>query len=372
MNAMIVTSGIVVPEEHHFPGTQAPVIAVDSSWRRCPGDAGQMMRALLAVLLFALFSHPTFAEAPEAWCRAWPQTDFSKALVDLGEIRSGGPPKDGIPSIDAPRFRPVAEEDGLDPQEPVIGLQVGGVARAYPLRVLTWHEIVNDVIAGVPVAVTYCPLCNAAIVFDRRVDGRTLEFGTTGKLRFSDLVMYDRETESWWQQFLGRAIVGTLAGKELALLPSRLEAWERFAARHPDGEVLVPNDPDLRPYGANPYVGYDSAAQPFLYDGSLPEGIAPMAYVVAVGDQAWSLDLLRREGRIEAGELVLTWEPGARSALDTRAIAEGRDLGNVLVRRRTAGAGAGSGGEAALAPVAYDVTFAFVFHAFRPDGHLHR
>ncbi len=302
------------------------------------------------------------AAAPERWRAEWPRTDFSKASVDLAEILSGGPPKDGIPSIDDPRFVPVAEADHLAPQEPVVGLAIDGDARAYPLRVLTWHEICNDVVGGAPVAVTFCPLCNSAIVYDRRVDGVATEFGVTGKLRHSDLVMYDRATESWWQQFLGVAIVGEQTGKQLRVLPSRLESWARFAARHPDGRVLVPADPTLRPYGQNPYVGYDSAPAPFLYRGDYPEGIAPLARVVAVGDQAWALDLLRARGRIEAGDLSLAWQPGQASALDTRSIAEGRDVGNVLVRRRTA-----DGPQ----DVAYDLTFAFVFHAFRPDGTLH-
>ncbi|WP_193371621.1 DUF3179 domain-containing protein [Pelagibius marinus] len=296
---------------------------------------------------------------PERWAADWPDTDFSKASVPFDEILSGGPPKDGIPAIDDPRFVAVAEAGNLAPAEPVIGLEIAGDARAYPLRVLTWHEIVNDTVGGTPVAVTYCPLCNAAIVFDRRVDGEATTFGTTGLLRHSDLVMYDRATESWWQQFLGEAIVGAHTGKRLELLPSRLESWENFAARFPDGKVLVPGDPGLRPYGANPYVGYDSAARPFLYDGSLPQGIAPLARVVAIGDEAWSLELLRREGRVESGDLVLTWTPGQASALDSRTIAGGREVGNVVVQRR---------GARGLVDVPYDVTFAFVFHAFRPEG----
>ena len=319
----------------------------------------------LAVLSLAVFLAATdrARATPERWQPAWPKTDFSKAAVPFDEILSGGPPKDGIPAIDDPRFVPVAQAQDLAPTEPVIGLEIDGDARAYPLRILTWHEIVNDTVGGTPVAVTYCPLCNAAIVFDRRVDGAATTFGTTGLLRHSDLVMYDRATESWWQQFLGEAIVGVQTGKRLALIPARLESWADFTARFPQGRVLVPGDPSLRPYGANPYVGYDSAARPFLYDGSLPQGIAPMARVVAIGDEAWSLDLLRREGRIESGDLVLTWTPGQASALDSRAIAEGRDVGNVVVQRR---------GPEGLSDVAYDVTFAFVFHAFRPEGAIRR
>lgn len=313
---------------------------------------------LIAAIAFAVPSVSALAN-PEHWKPEWPRTDFTKHSIDYGDVLSGGPPKDGIPSIDEPKFIKLSEVEDLAPTEPVIGLEVNGVARAYPLRVLTWHEIVNDVIGGVPVAATYCPLCNAAIVFDRRVDGRTLEFGTTGKLRNSDLIMYDRQTDSWWQQFLGEGIVGEMTGKRLKVLPSRLESFEKFAARHPGGEVLVPNDPGMRPYGANPYVGYDDSGFPFLYKGNVPEGIAPLGRVVVVGDTAWTLDLLREKGRIEKDDIIITWEPGQNSALNTRAIAKGRDVGNVVAQRRYG---------QDLKDIVYDVTFAFVFLAFKPEG----
>jgi len=301
---------------------------------------------------------------PETWASAWPHTDFGRHTVDLGEIVSGGVGKDQIPAIDDPVFEPADATSRLAPEEPVISLAINGKAKAYPLRILIWHEIVNDALAGVPVAVTYCPLCNAAIVFDRRLGERVLDFGTTGKLRHSDLVMYDRQTESWWQQFLGEAIVGELTGSRLKILPARLDSWARFQARFPDGDVLVPNDPRMRPYGSNPYVGYDDpASRPFLYDGSYPEGIAPMARVVVVGDEAWSLRLLQDLGQLESGNLLLTWQAGQASALDSQAIGQGRDVGNVTVQRRRANA---------LVDVAHEVTFAFVFHAFRPEGTLHR
>jgi hypothetical protein len=319
--------------------------------------------AAICALLALFLAFATTAQAnPDRWRQAWPKTDFSRTSIDFDEIMSGGPPKDGIPSIDAPRFVPVAEAGDLAATEPVIGLLVNGDARAYPLRILIWHEIVNDTVGGVPVAVTYCPLCNSAVVYDRRVAGEATEFGTTGKLRNSDLVMYDRATESWWQQFLGEAIVGARTGTRLKTLPARLESWQRFAQRYPDGRVLVPNDPRSRAYGANPYAGYDSARLPFLYAGDYPDGIAPMARVVAIGNQAWALDLLRRKGRIESGDLVLSWEAGQNSALDSRTISEGRDVGNVVAQRR---------GPEGLSDIPYDVTFAFVFHAFQPEGVWH-
>lgn len=320
------------------------------------------MRVLLiASLVMLVLAGPPAGANPTRWTHEWPQTDFERTVVDLGGIRDGGPPKDGIPAIDHPRFQPVAEVDLAD-TEPVIGLTVAGESRAYPLSILTWHEIANDVIGGVPVAVTYCPLCNAAIVFDRRLDDAVLDFGTTGKLRHSDLVMYDRQSESWWQQYSGEAIVGRYAGRTLEMLPSRLESWAEFRARSPDGQVLVPENPGVRPYGTNPYVGYDSAGMPFLYDGEVPDGIAPLARVVVVGEEAWSLDRLREAGRIEAGETVLSWRPGQASALDASRIADGRDVGSVIVQRERNGR---------LQDVVHHVTFAFVFHAFEPNGTLH-
>lgn len=319
---------------------------------------GTAMAAL--VLLAAL---PTRGDV-QSWRGEWPETDFSKSAVDFREILSGGPPKDGIPSIDEPRFVALGEATGMSDTEPVIGLVVDGDARAYPLTILMWHEIVNDTVGGVPVTVTYCPLCNSAIVFERAVDGRLLDFGTTGKLRNSDLVMYDRQTESWWQQFSGEAIVGAMTGTELTMLPSRLESWALFKERAPDGKVLVPKDADLRAYGRNPYVNYDTRDKPYpLFLGALPTDVDPMMRVVVVEDEAWTLALLRERGTIEHGGVTIRWLPGQNSALDSGRIASGRDVGNVIVRR-----GAGSDAE----DVVHDVTFAFVFRAFTPDGRIHR
>jgi hypothetical protein len=303
------------------------------------------------------------AQAPEAWQRAFPETDFGQHSVPFSEIQSGGVPKDGIPSIDKPEFAPVEDRrKWLADREPVIGVSIAGDARAYPLRVMTWHEIVNDTIGGVPVAVTYCPLCNAAIVLEARLEGRRLTFGTTGKLRYSDLIMYDRQTGSWWQQFTGRGIVGEHTGRKLDFMPARLESWAEFRDRHPDGRVLVPNDPDARPYGRNPYAGYDSAHSPFLYRGPMPEKVPPMARVIVVGDEAWSLELVRTKRRIETDDHIISWASGQASALDTPEIADGREVGTVSVYEKTP-----QGRKNAV----YDVTFAFVFKAFHPDGTWH-
>lgn len=315
-----------------------------------------------ALLVIAGVSPWAASDPPRDWASEWPRTDFSKATVPLMEIRSVIA-KDRIPAIDQPRFASAARALGLGENEPVITLAIGGEARAYPLRILTWHEIVNDTVGGVPVAVTFCPLCNSAIVFDRRLDGRVLSFGTTGKLRNSDLVMYDRETESWWQQYLGEGLVGALAGKKLTMLPMRVESVGRFKQRFPDGRILVPSDPEIRDYGRNPYARYDSSAKPFLFDGPLPEGVPPLERVVVVDGDAWTFSLLKKRRRVEQGDLIITWEEGQNSALDSPLIADGRDVGNIVVQRRSGGG--------APADAVHDVSFAFAFRAFFPKGRLH-
>ena len=317
-----------------------------------------MYSILFAFLAFLL---PTsLAADPADWAREWPRTDFSKASVDLGEIFSGGPPKDGIPAIDKPEFAPTGDVE-LPGIEPVIGLTVNGVTRAYPLRILMWHEIVNDELAGVPVSVTFCPLCNTGIVFDRRLDGQTLDFGTTGKLRNSDLVMYDRQTESWWQQFLGEAIAGELTGSSLAMIPARLESYADLQRRAPDAEVLLPPTGVLRDYGSNPYVGYDSLARPFLYRGELPENVPALSRVVRVGDRAWSVDLVKERGLIETGDLRIRWSPGQASALDSARIEVGADVGNIVVERKE---------DEGWIDAVYSVDFAFAFKAFYADAEI--
>jgi len=299
------------------------------------------------------------------WKSEWPVTDFSKRSVDFDEILSGGPPKDGIPPIDEPKFMTVEEIDGvIEDQQPVIGVVINGAAKAYPLSVMTWHEIANDELGGVPISVTFCPLCNAAIVFDRRLDGQVLDFGTTGKLRNSDLVMWDRQTESWWQQFTGEGIIGEMTGKRLKIIPARLESFANFRNRAPDGKVLVPNGRYVRNYGQNPYVGYDSLAQPFLFRGELPTTLPPLMRVVSLGAEgAWSFALLQqqKEIRLDDGR-VIRWEPGQYSALDDNVIAQSRDVGNVTVTRLENGK---------EVDVAHGIDFAFAYHAFYPDAPIH-
>jgi Protein of unknown function (DUF3179) len=297
------------------------------------------------------------------------ETDFSRHTVPLNEFESGGVPKDGIPAIDEPDFTTVeAASAWIESREPVIELEVDGDVRAYPIQILIWHEIVNDEVGGVPVAVTFCPLCNTALVFDRRVDGRVLDFGTTGNLRNADLVMYDRQTESWWQQFGGDALVGELAGTELEPLPARIVAWEDFAAAHPDGKVLDrPRDRD-RPYGENPYTGYDDVASPpfFPTANSGDRRLQPKERVVFVEREGEAVVVpfaaLAKRGRIEVevgGEqLVVTWQKGVASALDEGELAKGREVGAAEVRDR----------RRRLVP--FDTPFWFAVAAFSPEARI--
>jgi len=303
------------------------------------------------------------ASPPPSDAAAW-KTDFSKHLVPLDEIQSGGPPKDGIPAIDLPQFTRAEEIDWLAKREPVIVVGVDGETRAYPIQILIWHEIVNDQIGDTAVAVTFCPLCNTAIVFDRRVDGRTTSFGTTGKLRESDLVMYDRDTESWWQQFSGEAIVGELAGKKLDQLPVRISSWQEFRREHATSLVLNRNTGFVRDYGQNPYVGYDSidSSPIFATRGDDDDRLPPKERVayIEVGDAAFAVPFSslaqKRMITIETdeGALVVRWKAGVASALDGAAVAGGRDVGAAVVTLD---------GE----PTPFHEPFWFAVAALRPD-----
>ncbi len=279
------------------------------------------------------------------------RTDFDTRSIDLREIIDGGPGKDGIPAISYPVFEPVQIVSDIGIFEPLITISINGDARGYPFRMLIWHEIVNDVVGGVPVAITYCPLCNSAIVFDRRTNTEILEFGVSGLLRYSDMIMYDKQTQSWWQQFTGEAVVGTLTGFKLKIITARTESFQLFKTRFPDGKVLVPINPYDRAYGQNPYLSYDTSNNPFMYKGDYQGELPPLAYVVIVEDKAWALKDLREYGEIIDEDIMIRWTAGQNSALDRGAISKGRDIGNITVQK--------SG-----ADIPYIVSFAFAYDAF--------
>jgi len=277
-------------------------------------------------------------EPPPAGAESQFRTDFGKHSVPYSEILPGGPPKDGIPAIDEPQFVGIEEADQwLEPQEPVVLVQVGDEARAYPVQILMWHEIVNDTVGGVPVTVTFCPLCNTGVAFQRTLEGQVLDFGTTGRLRFSNLLMYDRQTETWWQQATGEAIAGEFTGRQLTFLPTSMISWADFKEAYPDGTVLSRETGYSRNYGRNPYTGYDDLNRsPFLYDGpQTPGTLPPMARVVTVdlnGEAVgYPYDVLQKvhvvNDTVGGLPIVVLWAPGTASALDADSVAGGEDVG---------------------------------------------
>jgi hypothetical protein len=265
-------------------------------------------------------------------------------LVDPAEIISGGPPPDGIPPIDDPAFVTVGDADAwLADAEPVVYLEIDGEAHAYPVQILIWHEIVNDTVGGVPVAVTYCPLCNSAVSYARIIDDVETTFGTSGRLFASALVMYDRATESLWTHFDGRAVAGVLTGRVLEPLSSPLLAWSDFKAAFPDGVVLDRDATGFqRPYGENPYVGYDDPdTTPFLFRGSLDDRASAKQRVVGVtiggAARAWTVEAISGDPARATNDdvggtpVVILWKAGQVTALETERIISGRDVGSVGV-----------------------------------------
>ncbi len=276
----------------------------------------------------------TRGEALRAITLGW-NTDWTRRTINYDEVLSGGPPRDGIPSIDAPVFISQDEVSWLAEAEPVIALEINGDARAYPIQIVTWHEIVNDEVGGQPVIVTFCPLCNSAIVFSREVDGEVYEFGVSGLLRNSDLIMYDRTTESLWQQFTGEGIVGFHAGDQLEIVPSGLLSYAEFQQAYPEGRVLSRETGINRQYGVNPYVEYDSSTRPFLFTGAVDPRLAAMERVVGLnfGDQQLAYpytslaDTPVVQDDLNGQPYVIFYAFGTNSALDAALIAEARDVG---------------------------------------------
>jgi hypothetical protein len=272
------------------------------------------------------------------WANSWNNTDFSRRSVNLSEIMSGGVPRDGIPPIDNPTYIAFDLADvWLEDQEPVIQFELDAEARAYPLQILTWHEIVNTEVGETKVAITFCPLCNSAVSFDREVDGLgVVRLGVSGLLRHSDLVMWDDKTESLWQQITGEAIVGDLAGTSLTMLPTTIVSYEQFKNSHPEGVVLSRDTGHSRSYGNNPYAGYDNIeSSPFLFNDSPDDRMAPMTRVLALelNNEAIAYPFFELEEQPVVNDelggkpVAAFWQPGATSALDQTSIADSRDVG---------------------------------------------
>ena len=270
-------------------------------------------------------------------------TDWSTRTIDLDELRIGIqviPIRDRIPPIDDPEFAPAAEAGWTDP-EPGLLLVVGETARFYPLAMLIVHEIVNDEIEGRPVLVTYCPLCNSALVFDPVINGRRLRFGTSGLLRNSDLVMWDDATESLWQQIGGEGLVGSFAGHRLDVIPSAIVSWGDFKSGYPDGTVLAPPGRSASSYGRNPYVRYTSRSAPIpgFFDSTILDDRYPalertVGVTVNGHNKAYPFSVVQANEAVNdtvAGvPVVVLWSPGTADALDSPVTAGGADIGSAL------------------------------------------
>jgi len=238
------------------------------------------------------------------------------ATIPVDEIRSGGVPKDGIPSIDNPKFIAADEADYLEPDDTIVGLAIDGDARAYPLRILAHHEIVNDTVGGQPVAVTYCPLCGTAMTFSRAYDGKTLSFGVSGLLHHSDVLMYDRQTESLWSQLGLQAVAGDYSGTELEWLPSEQMKWKAWRSKHPDTRALSTDTGHRRSYSRNPYAGYHKSSGTMFPVPENRDELEPKNWVAGVivdgQAKAYPLDDFpagASRDEVAGRAIKLTWTP---------------------------------------------------------------
>jgi len=208
--------------------------------------------------------------------------DLQQALIPAEQIMAGGPAKDGIPAIDRPRFVDAAQATFLKPEDMVLGLVRQGIARAYPLRILNWHEVVNDQLGQEPITITYCPLCGTGVAFDRRVKGRLLNFGVSGLLYNNDVLLYDRQTGSLWAQLMAQAISGPMKGQRLTLLAVTHTTWGDWRNLHALTQVLSTNTGHSRAYDRNPYEGYDSSTEVMFPLGFRSAGFHPKERVLGV------------------------------------------------------------------------------------------
>jgi len=316
-----------------LPTTQAPSATVAPVPHSPPAQSAEVIVDLAVELPLNL------AQVTGRWA-----TDFTlRTIDDLSELLVGIPssdPRDLIPPLDNPEFETVADaSQWLDAREPGVLFELDGLARFYPLRILTFHEIVNDDFNGTPVVVTFCPLCNTSVVFNPVVNGQLLRFGVSGLLRNSDLVMWDGTTETLWQQITGEAIVGELAGTQLELLGASVVRWGDFQENFPEGDVLSRQTGHSRSYGRNPYTGYSSSQRPFLFDGQLDDRFPPLGRVVGVTvdsiDKAYPFPLISPVGAVNdvVGDIPIVVLWGAEDtadALDTSSIVEGQSIGTGL------------------------------------------
>jgi len=263
---------------------------------------------------------------------------ISDPLVPARLIQGGGPPRDGIPSIDAPRFVAADDAENISDTDRVLGLHVNNIAKAYPIRILNYHEIVNDRFATMPVAITFCPLCGTGIAFDAVVDGQARKFGVSGLLYNSDVLMYDRETESLWSQILGKAVNGPSKGQALNPVPVLHTTWADWRRRHPESLVLAEPRSFQRNYNVDPYLGYADSKKIWFpvanRDRRYPAKSVVIGAVIDGRAHAWPFAELPQEQQAltthaEDIEVTINYDHGTRAARLTNA--EGDEIPSFTV-----------------------------------------
>lgn len=261
--------------------------------------------------------------------------DLSNSSLPVNEIRHGGPPRDGIPALSDPEMLPAAQADYIEPRDRIVGIEIDGEARAYPIDILNWHEIVNDSIGDSRFAITYCPLCGTAVAFDASIDGEVTDFGVSGLLYNSDVLLYDRATESLWSQIMTRAVAGPRVGQSLTMLPISHTTWQDWLARHPQTLVLSRDTGHSRNYDRNPYAGYErSRTIYFEVNNEAPDNYHPKEVVVGLSvdgvHKAYPFIELDRQGkssfvdRVNGTTFNFDWDSGNRSVRITDT--EGREI----------------------------------------------
>jgi hypothetical protein len=343
--------------------------------------------AVVAAILFASFP----IQVDKSSVTATNEDKNASPLVPLEKIVSGGPPRDGIPSIDKPKFLSLEEATFMQDGDIIIGLRHNGMTKAYPLKILVWHEIVNDDIGGLPVAITYCPLCFTSMVFDRTIDANVVEFGTSGKLYNSNLVMYDRLSDSLWSQAMGKGIVGKYSGHDLKKVPFDLAYWKEWKQLYPNTLVLSTDTGSARPYGVDPYGDYYTSQAIYFPVEHRDDRLGPKELVMGLEDngsyKAYNLKDVEGKKVINdsVGEkkvlLVSLYPFMIRSydrTLDGRVLEFQLD-NDKLIDKQTGGewnfegqAVSGPLQGKQLARLALDPSFWFSWAAFHPDTELYR
>jgi len=264
--------------------------------------------------------------------------NLEESSLPVEDIFQGGPAKDGIPAIDKPIFISADEMHQLNPNDMVLGITNGTQSKAYPIRILNWHEVVNDYLGDMPTLITYCPLCGSGMVFERTFDGQVLDFGVSGLLYNSDVLLFDRQTDSLWSQIKKQAVTGPHQGLQFQALAVQHTSWSRWKKDHPNTQVLSFDTGYLRQYGSNPYDGYEDTVATLFPVKFRSEGFHPKQRVVGIEvngqSRAWPLIELAKAGQpirdhVGGKEVVVHYHKPSQTAwIDD---AQGKTLASVTL-----------------------------------------